>query len=355
MRKIIFVGVLITVAFMPVFAESVEDGSRLVGTWLREDDGAWFTFKADGTVERSPVWHSTSGRYEVSRDYNGGLEFYWEGQGRQSYGFELSNNGNTLTLSIGGGSSDFRRVRPDENIVLQSNDTMGYVASPDNNVYQRILPNYRGFWNERDRYGDERHYKLLKVTDFLDYYPDRLDIVRNEVYARYGRPFVNRKYRDYFSAQSWYREVQNFSDNWLSRQDRYNVELILTIERSAPCYDAINEARRNNIVYKGYHDIHFPLFKANVAAVGVTSSHTGEYYISFYDDYDWIVMGNWIIVYKQSTETYNRVSYSTQCFLIDPQTKRQIDYEVNFNIDRNVFERFLSRQRPIKLQHTRNW
>jgi hypothetical protein len=347
MKKLIFV-IIMLITFTPVFAQEI------VGTWLREDDGAWFIFRTDGTVERSPLWYSTSGRYEISRVYDGGLDFYWEGDdGPQGWSFELSNNGDTLTLSIGGGESDFRRVKPTENIVLQNNDTMGYVARPNNNVYQRILPNYKGFWNEKDRYSDERHYSVLKVTDFLEYYPDRLDIVRNEIYSRYGRQFVNKKYKEYFSALSWYREVQDFSDNWLSRQDRYNVELILTIERGAPCYDAINEARKNNIVYKGYHDIHFPLFKANAAAIGTTSDHGGDYYISF-DDWDWIVMGNWIIVYEQMTGAYERGRYQAQNFLIDPQTKRQIDYEYS-QIERYDFERFLSRQRPIKLQYTKNW
>jgi hypothetical protein len=340
MKGILFVIVLILIAFTPIFSQ------ELVGTWLREDDGAWYIFKADGTVERSPNWHSTSGRYEILR--NDGLEFYW-GEDHQGYSFELSNNGNTLTLSIAGGSSAFRRVKSGENIVLQNNDTMGYVASPDNNVYQRILPNYRGFWNEKDRYGNERHYSLMKMTDFLDYYPDRLDILRNEVYARYGRPFVNQKYREYFSTQGWYREIQDFSDNWLSRQDRYNVELILTIERGVPCYDAIIEARDNGIIYTGNHNIHFPLFTANSAAVGTTNHFSGEYYISF-DDYNWIVMGNWVIVYKQMSDG----SYQAQNFLIDPQTKKQIDYQYS-QIERNVFERFLSKQRSIKLQYTRNW
>jgi hypothetical protein len=261
----------------------------------------------------------------------------------------LSNNGNTLTLSIAGGSSAFRRVKSGENIVLQNNDTMGYVASPDNNVYQRILPNYRGFWNEKDRYGNERHYSLMKMTDFLDYYPDRLDILRNEVYARYGRPFVNQKYREYFSTQGWYREIQDFSDNWLSRQDRYNVELILTIERGVPCYDTIIEARDNGIIYTGNHNIHFSLFTANSAAVGTTNHFSGEYYISL-DDYNWIVMGNWVIVYKQMSDG----RYQAQNFLIDPQTKKQIDYQYS-QIERNVFERFLSKQSSIKLQYTRNW
>ena len=136
MKKIIFV-IIMLITFTQVFAQGI------VGTWLREDDGAWFMFKADGTVERSPLWHSTYGRYEISRIYDGYLEFYWEGDDSvQGWGFSISNNGDTLTLSIGGGESDFRRVKPAENIVLQNNDTMGYVASPDNNVYQRILPNY---------------------------------------------------------------------------------------------------------------------------------------------------------------------------------------------------------------------
>lgn len=131
------------------------------------------------------------------------------------------------------------------------------------------------------------------------------------------------------------------------------MELILTVERGGPCYDAINEARKNNIVYTGYHNIHFPLFTANSAAVGSTSPYTGEYIISF-KDWDWIVMGNWIIIYEELTGVYDRGVYQAQCFLIDPKTKRQIDYESS-QIEKNAFERFLSRQRPIKLRYTQNW
>jgi hypothetical protein len=322
----------------------------IVGIWLRESDGAWFTFKANGTVERSPIWNSTSGTYEAFKD--GLLEFNWDPDGLQGYSWDLSNDGEILTLSIGGGGSAFRRVRPEENIVLQSNDTMGYIAKPDNHVYQRILPNYQGFWNSKNPYGDEMHYGLRKATDFLDYYPDRLDILRNEVYARFGRPFLNQKYKEYFSAQSWYREVSDFSDDWLSRQDRYNVEIILTIERGGPCYDAIVEARRDGVVYTGLHNIHFPLFTANSAAVGGTNL-IGEYYISF-QDWNWIVMGNWIIIYEQLTGWYDNGNYQAQSFLIDPITKRQIDYQ-HSQIERNMFERFLARQRSIKEQYTKNW
>jgi predicted nucleic acid-binding Zn ribbon protein len=58
-----------------------------------------------------------------------------------------------------------------------------------------------------------------------------LDIMRNEIYARHGRPFKIAKYRDYFLKQSWYKENPNFRDDQLSQIERYNAWFILKYQK----------------------------------------------------------------------------------------------------------------------------
>jgi predicted nucleic acid-binding Zn ribbon protein len=58
-----------------------------------------------------------------------------------------------------------------------------------------------------------------------------LDIMRNEIYARHGRPFKMAKYRDYFLKQSWYKENPNFRDDQLSQIERYNAWFILKYQK----------------------------------------------------------------------------------------------------------------------------
>jgi hypothetical protein len=218
---------------------------------------------------------------------------------------------------------------------------------------QNVLPNYSGFWTEiRYPYNLEMQFQKIRATYVLEYYPDRLDIIRNEIYAKYGRPFVNKKYRDYFSAQSWYVEKPNYSDDWLTEYDRYNANFILSIEKVGHCYNAIVVAKKNGIIYEGLHPIHFPLFTSRTSAIG-SEDLDKKPFITF-EDRNWLVIGNWVIVYKQLEGAYEKGRYMTQNFLIDTITKKQIDYEVDI-VDRDIFERFITRQESIKLQYVRGW
>jgi len=58
-----------------------------------------------------------------------------------------------------------------------------------------------------------------------------LDIMRNEIYARHGRPFKMAKYRDYFRKQAWYKENPNFRDDQLSQIEKYNAWFILKYQK----------------------------------------------------------------------------------------------------------------------------
>ena len=53
-----------------------------------------------------------------------------------------------------------------------------------------------------------------------------LRLLRNEVYARHGRPFQTPWLAEYFRSEPWYTPRQNFSDAELSATERANIALI---------------------------------------------------------------------------------------------------------------------------------
>ncbi|MBU0606654.1 MAG: YARHG domain-containing protein [Armatimonadetes bacterium] len=54
----------------------------------------------------------------------------------------------------------------------------------------------------------------------------QLDIARNEIYARHGRPFKRADLRNYFRSKSWYREDPRFTEGRLSSLEKRNAEFI---------------------------------------------------------------------------------------------------------------------------------
>lgn len=63
---------------------------------------------------------------------------------------------------------------------------------------------------------------------------ERLPYLRNEIYARYGRPFKNAKLRAHFMSQPWYREVPTYADHQLTPADQANAKLIRSFEGDSP-------------------------------------------------------------------------------------------------------------------------
>ena len=70
----------------------------------------------------------------------------------------------------------------------------------------------------------------LKPTDVVQYAPEKIPFLRNEVFARHGRKFKTPKYNDYFSKQSWYTPDPKYSDSRLTPNDRANVKLLKSFE-----------------------------------------------------------------------------------------------------------------------------
>jgi hypothetical protein len=73
--------------------------------------------------------------------------------------------------------------------------------------------------------------RYLTEQDLAGHSAWELDIMRNEIYARHGRPFAEKKYQDYFMSQPWYQVNPNYSDSLLSFIEKRNARFILEYQR----------------------------------------------------------------------------------------------------------------------------
>lgn len=54
--------------------------------------------------------------------------------------------------------------------------------------------------------------------------------MRNEIFARYGRPYYSKDLKAYFSKKSWYKVNTDYSDDLLNDIDKKNIQLIMEAE-----------------------------------------------------------------------------------------------------------------------------
>lgn len=72
--------------------------------------------------------------------------------------------------------------------------------------------------------------RLLTEAELSQYDKDTLALIRNEILARHGYPFIKQVYRTYFEEQDWYVRNENFTYNSLNSIEMENVELIKKME-----------------------------------------------------------------------------------------------------------------------------
>ena len=197
---------------------------------------------------------------------------------------------------------------------------------------QNVLPGYRGYW-ERPR--------RINIFDLIEFYPEQLPYLRNEIYARYGRPFVNRTYQDYFRAKSWYREQSNFDEAWLSQTDRDNAEFIAAVERVTRSIDETTSLLLKNIEYTDGR-----------AVLTVTSRRElvwtdrrvdfGAYGLNGYgtDTMPWFAMGDWILIYRYSGYMGE---YDVVAYRVNHSSKRILESATGA-VSREILERLLRAQ-----------
>lgn len=73
--------------------------------------------------------------------------------------------------------------------------------------------------------------KLMEFGSICLQGTDNLEFLFNEVAAKYGKPFKERKLRDHFQATSWYAANPAYHDGLLSDVDRENLRRIHAVEK----------------------------------------------------------------------------------------------------------------------------
>lgn len=83
----------------------------------------------------------------------------------------------------------------------------------------------------------ESNEKELSADELRDLGEDRLQIARNEIYARYGRSFQDEALAQYFQKKAWYCQSETIDDTVLSETELANRDLILQAEQNAALED----------------------------------------------------------------------------------------------------------------------
>lgn len=68
-------------------------------------------------------------------------------------------------------------------------------------------------------------------ADLRGYSNWQLTLMRNEIYARHGRPFDNPTIRAHFMSQGWYSPNSNYRESWLTRLESNNAAAIASYQK----------------------------------------------------------------------------------------------------------------------------
>lgn len=66
----------------------------------------------------------------------------------------------------------------------------------------------------------------LTEDDLKGLNAQQLTYARNEIYARYGRPFQSAELKQYFQGKSWYHENAGYNDAMVSKLEEANASFI---------------------------------------------------------------------------------------------------------------------------------
>ncbi len=102
-----------------------------------------------------------------------------------------------------------------------------------------LLSNILGYddMDDDENYSGDNSYivpdsdtRRLTQSELEGFSSDTLALIRNEIYARHGYVFQKQKYRDYFGSKLWYYPDPDFDGSGLNSIEKYNVELIKSME-----------------------------------------------------------------------------------------------------------------------------
>ena len=187
----------------------------LAGTYA-DKNGKTYTFSAD-----SPRASGFGGseRYTVER------ECY-------TPNFSISFEDNKSYLVVGEWNTDdetgvklrFEPYNKNDEIECYPEETKQSIKTKktkwDSNVANKTIPGRYPYTSTR----------VMTRSELMVFIIDKLDNMRNEIFARHGQIFKTARYNDYFNAQPWYKGTVDDATGLLSEIERLNVEQIKAVE-----------------------------------------------------------------------------------------------------------------------------
>ena len=190
-------------------AWNVDDPVSYTGLYLMDYQGTdrdYLVMISEGEV----VVQSREGEYtgNPNAPYD---EQYWQ-ETIVNYAAKQSGN----KLSIGKDSWEF---------IMLSDGTLGLLKGE---VFMRKKDDMSGYFPGTFSQASNR---ILAGSEIIFLPVDKLQIMRNEIFARYGYTFKSGgKMEAHFKTQKWYKPKSSYNDNMLHSIEKKNIELIRMIE-----------------------------------------------------------------------------------------------------------------------------
>lgn len=89
---------------------------------------------------------------------------------------------------------------------------------------------YEHYWGDNTFIIPDSSIRKLSASELSGFSSDTLALIRNEIYARNGYIFQKEKYKNYFGSKLWYTPNPNFNESWLNETEKYNIQLIKSME-----------------------------------------------------------------------------------------------------------------------------
>jgi hypothetical protein len=133
--------------------------------------------------------------------------------------------GSTLRVRISTGMPGSPNAR-----VAAKSDAPTVIVVPSQSAAPTVRSNTYVARPRVSSYAPSYNYPL-SYSDLYGKSDWELDIMRNSIYAKYGRTFRRNDLQQYFNRQSWYRPNSNFYEGMLTATERRNAALIAQYQR----------------------------------------------------------------------------------------------------------------------------
>lgn len=139
--------------------------------------------------------------------------------------------------------------------------------------------------------------------------PSGFRVLRNEIFARYGRPFQSEDLQAHFGAQFWYSVNDDYTDDLLTPVDQQNIALIKSFEGDAAKAAAMQRGQYTQ------NDDQMLMIYSDAAAEVVDM--TGDIYNWDRQSRHWQALGEWIVTWEGAERWTPSTASNAQLWKLD--------------------------------------